>query len=144
MIAASSMWAGWEPTWAPLLRVMTIVPCCFQSVPVERWLCRRSRGDWWGLAVPGLRCRSPCQWNPIHHLRRWFFRKNHKLIKATTTQHHNSRTTNLHNQTRKLRVRGLDMAFAQIVLNLAVRLAQPRITESLHPLVRRLSVSPWN
>jgi hypothetical protein len=72
------------------------------------------------------------------------FRKNLKLIKTTTTQHHNSRTTNLHNQTRKLRVRGLDMAFAQIVLNLAVRLAQPRITESLHPLVRRLSVSPWD
>ena len=72
------------------------------------------------------------------------FRKNLKLIKTTTTQHHNSRTTNLHNQTRKLRVRGLDMAFAQIVLNLAVRLAQPRVTESLHPLVRRLSVSPWD
>ena len=34
MIAASSMWAGWEPSWAPLLRVMTIVFCCFQSVPV--------------------------------------------------------------------------------------------------------------
>ena len=36
------------------------------------------------------------------------------------------------------------LAFAQIVLNLAVRLAQPRITESLHPLVCRLSVSPWD
>ena len=84
----------------------------------------------------------------MHHysqnLMHLLFRKNLKLIKTTTTQHHNSRTTNLHNQTRKLRVRGLDMAFAQIVLNLAVRLAQPRVTESLHPLVRRLSVSPWD
>ena len=34
MIAASSMWAGWEPTWTPLLRVTTIAPCCCQSVPV--------------------------------------------------------------------------------------------------------------
>ena len=34
MIAASSMWAGWEPAWTPLVWVMMVVPCCCQSVPV--------------------------------------------------------------------------------------------------------------
>ena len=28
MIAASSMWAGWEPTWVPLSRVRRMVPSC--------------------------------------------------------------------------------------------------------------------
>ena len=28
MIAASSMWAGWEPTWVPLLRVRRMIPSC--------------------------------------------------------------------------------------------------------------------
>ena len=88
--------------------------------------------------------RSRHGWSKASGIIYYFFRKNLKLIKTTTTQHHNSRTTNLHNQTRKLCVRGLDMAFAQIVLNLAVHLAQPRIPESLHPLVCRLSVSPWD
>ena len=43
-------------------------------------------------------------------------------------------------QIRKLRARGLDSwHFAQIELNLAVRLAQPRRTESLHHPARRLT-----
>ena len=34
MMAASSMWAGWDPVWEPSVRVIRIVPLLIQSGPV--------------------------------------------------------------------------------------------------------------
>ena len=34
MMAASSIWAGWDPIWEPSLRVIRMVPVCIQSGPV--------------------------------------------------------------------------------------------------------------
>jgi hypothetical protein len=34
IIAASSMWAGWDPTWEPSVRVIRMVPLSIQSGPV--------------------------------------------------------------------------------------------------------------
>jgi len=54
MMAASSMWAGCEPTWVPWLRVMRVVPSCCQ------------RGPWGTMAMPTLPLRlvgSRASWN---------------------------------------------------------------------------------